>query len=141
MSPWGPELASFCKAPTAGAFVSTPAPVPSRAKLPRASDLRLRRGGGRKAPRGAARALPHRRSLKTVRAGAALRSGGPRGVGDCAWSLAGYGGLTTSVRVHEMPRPSNRAIRFDGPKCVEVRARNGFSRERLAAESRGGLSL
>jgi TolB-like protein/predicted Zn-dependent protease len=36
---------------------------------------------------------------------------------------------------------SNRAISLDGAKCMSVRARKGFSRERLADESRGGLSI
>ena len=36
---------------------------------------------------------------------------------------------------------SNRAIRLDGPKCAAARAQKGFSRERLAGESRGGLSI
>ena len=36
---------------------------------------------------------------------------------------------------------SNRAIRLDGRKCVSARAGKGLSRERLADESRGGLSI
>jgi adenylate cyclase len=36
---------------------------------------------------------------------------------------------------------SNRAIRLDGPKCMSARAGKGLSRERLAEESRGGLSI
>ena len=35
----------------------------------------------------------------------------------------------------------NRAIRLDGAKCVAARAQKGFSRERLADESRGVREL
>jgi TolB-like protein/Tfp pilus assembly protein PilF len=40
-----------------------------------------------------------------------------------------------------MPRPSNRAVRLDAPRCIAARARGGVSRELLAEKSRGGLSV
>ncbi len=40
-----------------------------------------------------------------------------------------------------MIRPGNRAICLDGAKCATARARRGLSRERMADESKGGLSL
>jgi adenylate cyclase len=42
---------------------------------------------------------------------------------------------------HDMARGRNRTVRLDNDRCVAARTRKGFSRERLAEESRGGLSV
>jgi TolB-like protein/predicted Zn-dependent protease len=40
-----------------------------------------------------------------------------------------------------MLAPSNRSICLDGTRCAQARTRRGLSRERLAEQSRGGLSI